>query len=111
MRARLAAVAHLDAGAPRWAATLTALSAALPEDAGIVSLTAGGPTVRLGGVATSAHTVVPALAAVPHFRDVALAAPVRRDGEGAGEHFEVTFALRAVDDAGKAAAPATVRIP
>lgn len=111
MRARLAAVARLDTDAPRWATTLTALSAALPEAAGIVSLSASGPAVRLGGVATSAHTVVPALATVPHFRDVSLAAPVRRDGEGAGEHFEITFTLRPTDDARKAAAPATVRIP
>jgi len=89
MRARLATLATLEAGAPAWTGDIAAVARALPDSAHLRALTADSAGLRLAGVARSAAAVVPALEASRHFERVSLAAPVRWEQGDAGERFDV----------------------
>ncbi|HVE78358.1 MAG TPA: PilN domain-containing protein [Gemmatimonadaceae bacterium] len=92
-RATLETIAGLERTAPRWTDALSALAAALPDSAYLVSVAAEGTQIRLSGAAVSGGAVVPALEASPFFSRVTLAAPLRRDDADDLEHFELTTVL------------------
>ena len=100
---QLETIARLERTAPRYTEALTALAEALPDSAYLVSFAAQGTTFRVGGVARATTSmVVPALAASPHFADVALFSPIERDDESGAEQFDLTLSLRARSGAGRA---------
>jgi hypothetical protein len=61
--------------------------------------------MRLGGVARSVSTVIPALEASPRFDRVGLAAPIRWEAGDTGERFEISASIQSNQK--KAAAKAT----
>jgi Tfp pilus assembly protein PilN len=89
VRTRLAALAALERDAPEWTAEVAALARALPDSAHLTTLTADSVSLRLGGIARSASSVVPALEASPRLARVSLAAPVRWEAGDAGERFDI----------------------
>ncbi|HYH83184.1 MAG TPA: PilN domain-containing protein, partial [Longimicrobium sp.] len=89
VRARLQALAALEAASPAWTGEIAALARALPDSAHLRTLAGDSAGLRLAGVARSASAVVPALEASRHFERVSLAAPVRWEQGDAGERFDV----------------------
>lgn len=69
---RLAALARAEASMVRWTPAVAALADALPESAHLLSLSAEGRRMQMGGVASAPADVVPALEAHPVLRDVQL---------------------------------------
>ena len=99
--AQLETVARLERTSPRYTQALTALAEALPDSAYLVSFAAQGSAFRVGGVArATTSVVVPALAASPHFADVALFSPIERDEDSGAEQFDLTLALRRPGEGG-----------
>lgn len=88
-RTLAATLARLEAEAPSWTLLLADVTAALPQSAFLVSLTADGSRIRLAGMAPSASTVVPALEAAPLLKDVSLTSAARSGAAGARERFEL----------------------
>ena len=92
---QLETIGILERSAPRYTEALAALAEALPDSAYLVSFAAQGTAFRVGGVArATTSVVVPALAASPHFFDVALFSPIERDEASGAEQFDLTLALR-----------------
>jgi hypothetical protein len=93
----LSQVRTFETGAPRWLSLLADLERALPDDATLLSLRAGGDTLTLTGTAERAAPVLEALTGAAGFRDVRADAPIRQeveDGEVVAEHFTVSLRSR-----------------
>jgi Tfp pilus assembly protein PilN len=97
LRERLRVLSALEAGAPAWTDRMAALARALPDSAWLRTLTADSAGLRMGGVARSVSTVIPALEASPRFDRVGLAAPVRWEAGDTGERFEVAAAIQSTE--------------
>jgi len=93
-RERAEAIRGLETHAPRWTATLAALSEALPDSAYLGSFAASGTNLRFRVVTPSSESVVPALRASPLLGSVALLAPGEREESTGLEAVELTAALR-----------------
>lgn len=105
LRERLGVLSALEAGAPAWTDRMAALARALPDSAWLRTLTADSASVRMGGVARSVSTVIPALEASPRFDRVGLAAPIRWEAGDTGERFEISASIQSADRT------ATVKVP
>ena len=93
---RLAAIRSLESSAPGWSTWVAQLAEKLPTDAFLVSLSAGGDSLRLEGAATRAAPVFDALSGVPGVRSVRPEGPIRqelRGGDAASEHFQIAASL------------------
>ncbi len=93
---RLATIRSLESSAPRWSSWVAQLAERLPTDAFLVSLSAGGDSLRLEGAATRAAPVFDALSGVPGVRSVRPEGPIRqelRGGDAASEHFQISASL------------------
>lgn len=104
LRERLRVLSALEANAPAWTEQMAALARALPDSAYLRTLTADSAGVRMGGVARSVSTVIPALEASPRFDRVGLAAPIRWETGDTGERFEVSASLHSPANAATASA-------
>jgi hypothetical protein len=96
LNARLAAVRSLEQSAPHWSALVTTLADKLPSDAFLLSLSASGDTLHLGGGATRPAPVFDALAAIEGVRSVRPEGPIRQEVRAAGatsEHFVLAALL------------------
>ena len=92
----LAVLHSAVASAPRWSALIASLSAALPDDAYLISLRAGNDTLRLEGSAARASAVFDALARVRGVRMVRPEGPIRQEVSADGvatEHFALSAPL------------------
>lgn len=93
---RLTVLRSAARGAPRWSALIASLSAALPDDAFLVALSAGSDTLHLEGSAARAAGVFDALGSVRGVRSVRPEGPIRQemleDGT-ATEHFTLSARL------------------
>ena len=111
----LAGLRQFSAEAPRWSATIAALTKALPLDAALNSFRASGDTVTMVGDADHAATVFSALAQSPAFSGVRAQAPIQQqteNGEVVSERFSI--AVQLVNRKGRtlnAPMSATVRAP
>jgi Tfp pilus assembly protein PilN len=94
LRERLRVLSALEAAAPAWTGQMAALARALPDSAWLRTLTADSAGLRMGGVARSVSTVIPALEASPRFDRVGLAAPIRWEAGDTGERFEISASLQ-----------------
>jgi hypothetical protein len=101
-RATLTAVTQLEGAREQWTDALALVFDALPASAYLVSVRATGTEVRMSGLALSGHELIPALAAAPRVRDVALTAPLRREGRSGLEQFEARLAVVRRPPAGSA---------
>ena len=93
---RLATIRSLESSAPHWSTWVAQLAEKLPSDAFLVSLSAGGDSLRLEGAATRAAPVFDALSGVPGVRTVRPDGPIRqevRGGDAASEHFLISASL------------------
>lgn len=93
---RLAAIRSLESSASYWSSWLASLAAKLPSDAFLVSLSAGGDSLRLEGAATRATPVFEALTGVPGVRSLRSDGPIRqevRGGDATSEHFLIAALL------------------
>ena len=88
---RVATIARLRDGSPRWSAVLSSVAQLLPDDAHITSMQARGDSVTLEGDAARAGDVFEALRNDPDIASVHSTAPVRQQlQQGASvEHFTV----------------------
>ncbi|HYR06877.1 MAG TPA: PilN domain-containing protein, partial [Longimicrobium sp.] len=111
LRERLRVLAALEAGAPAWTDRMAALARALPDSAWLRTLTADSAGVRMGGVARSVSTVIPALEASPRFDRVGLAAPIRWEAGDTGERFEVSASIQSTEKKQPAKSPAPEAAP
>jgi hypothetical protein len=89
-RITLEALARLERESPRWTQLFAELARALPDSAYLMSLSTSGATVRLTGVASSAHAIVAPLQASPAFADVALSGAARREARDGRDQFELS---------------------
>ena len=92
----LAGLRQFSAEAPRWSATVAALTKALPLDASLNSLRASGDTVTIVGDADHAATVFSALAQSPAFSSLRAQAPIQQqteNGEVVSERFSIAAQL------------------
>lgn len=106
LRERLRVLSALESNAPAWTGQMAALARALPDSAWLRTLTADSAGVRMGGVARSVSTVIPALEASPRFDRVGLAAPIRWEAGDTGERFEISASLQSTTNKPAAAASA-----
>lgn len=83
---------------PYVSALLEAVSRTVPDRAWLTDLSLDQGTLRLGGFADDAATLIPLLTALPQLDAVAFAAPSIRDPERSQDRFAVTATL--VPDAG-----------
>lgn len=111
LRERLRVLAALEAGAPAWTERMAALARALPDSAWLRTLTADSAGVRMGGVARSVSTVIPALEASPRFDRVGLAAPIRWEAGDTGERFEISASLQSTGKKTPAKTPVATPTP
>lgn len=93
---RLTVLRAAARSAPRWSSLIASLSAALPDDAFLVSLSVGSDTLHLEGSAARAAGVFDALGSVRGVRTVRPEGPIRQemmeDGT-ATEHFTLSAQL------------------
>ena len=92
----LAGLRQFSADAPRWSATIAALTKALPLDAALNSFRASGDTVTMVGDADHAATEFSALAQSPAFSSVRAQAPIQQqteNGEVVSERFSIAVQL------------------
>lgn len=107
-RERLEAIRSLESSTPRWSTWVAQLAERLPSDAFLVSLSAGGDSLRLEGAATRAAAVFDALSGIPGVRTVRPEGPIRqelRGGNAASEHFQISASLDRRESATTGRAP------
>ncbi|HEX2211265.1 MAG TPA: PilN domain-containing protein, partial [Longimicrobium sp.] len=103
LRERLRVLSALEAQAPAWTERMASLARALPDSAWLRTLTADSGGLRMGGVARSVSTVIPALEASPRFDRVGLAAPIRWEAGDTGERFEISASIQSGGERKRAA--------
>jgi hypothetical protein len=106
---RLEAVRAIGTGASRWSELLEDLAEGLPPDAFLVSLDAGGDSLRLEGASGRAAAVFDALTALPGVRSIRPEGAIRqevRGGDAVSEHFVLAALLARADSSAATERPA-----
>jgi Tfp pilus assembly protein PilN len=106
----LAALNGIERSTPQWAAVVTTLSKAIPNDAYLTAIRSRNDSLIVDGLAEHAARVFDALEKTPGFTDVKAAAAVRRELQDDGtalDHFTIAARVLTNPPARATTAPAS----